>query len=383
MSATLEKELTPEQTEEVYHRLSDYINSLSFGYFTEDPDMQAAGADLAMLKQFYTPQDALYVLDMPKDDFFTVEWFADKENLPVDKAKSILVDLAKRGDIYREQQEDGVIRYHNAPAAHGVFEFHAGEAMDASWLGPLFGVLGTGTLQVCYDAGVPFYRAVPLGKEVVKEGDLLPDDDIFANLKNHRRFCVSPCACLDAVRDNLGQHNCDHPKGVCIQTDEMADYYLDDLNLGTEVTADQVAQILHKSIERDLCIQTTYAKKNEVICQCNLCHCGILPALKNWPGDAASAVTNYRIEFDREKCAHHGTCATKCPMQAIVIDDEGYPVIKDTCIGCGQCVLNCEAGARILVRKPDDQVAQYPDTVWETYAVMEKNRREKGALSSE
>ena len=26
------------------------------------------------------------------------------------------------------------------------------------------------------------------------------------------------------MRDNLGQHNCDHPKGVCIQTDEMADF---------------------------------------------------------------------------------------------------------------------------------------------------------------
>lgn len=382
MSATLTRELTAEETEKVYEDFSAYINSLSFGYLTDDPDLKAQGADTAMLKNFYTPQEALYVMDMPKDDFFTVEWFAEKEGMGVKEAEDLLRDLAKRGNVYREKREDGKIWYHNAPAAHGIFEFHAGEPMDAAWLGPLFAVLGSGTLQVCYDAGVPFYRCVPLGKEVVREGDLLPEDDIFEKLKSHRRFCLSPCACLDAVRDNLGVHNCDHPKGVCLQTDEMADFYLDDMGLGEDITMEQAAEVLRQGIANDLAIQTTYANKNEIICQCNVCHCGILPALKNWPGDAASKVTNYVIDLDRDACRKDGGCVSSCPMQVLEMGEDGYPTINGTCIGCGQCVRFCPVNARILVRKPADEVVDYPETIWETYPIMENNRRAKGQLAS-
>lgn len=374
------KERSEQEVQQIYQDLLDYVDSLSFGYHTDDPEIKAAGADTAMLKEFYTPQDALYTIDMPKDDFFLPEWFAEKENLTSDQANETLLDMAKRGLIYREKRDDGNIWYHNAPAAHGIFEFHAGKAMNLGWIGPLFQTLGTGTLQVCYNAGVPFYRCVPLGKEVVKDEALLPEDDIFAKLKTHRRFCVSPCACIQAVRDTLGADNCQHPEGVCLQTDAMADFYLDDLNLGKEISEEQAEAILRKSIDRGLCIQTTYAKDNEIICQCNVCHCGILPALKNWPGDAAGAVTNYVIEHDRDACVQCGTCAEVCTMKVIEIADEGYPQITGSCIGCGQCVRNCTGDARILVRKPDNQIAEYPDTVWETYAVMEQNRREKGAL---
>ncbi len=380
MSATPTKELTADEAEQIYENFSTYIDSLSFGYRTDDPDLKAAGADTAMLKKFYTPQEALYVMDMPKDDFFTVEWFAEKEDLSVEDAENLLLSLAKRGNIYREKRDDGLIWYHNAPAAHGIFEFHAGEAMDPAWLGPLFQTLGTGTLQICYDAGVPFYRCVPLGSEVVRDDELLPEDDIFQKLKTHRRFCVSPCACLDAVRDNLGAHNCDHPKGVCLQTDEMADYYLDDLGLGKDITEEQAAAILRRGIENGLAIQTTYAKKNEIICQCNVCHCGILPALKNWPGDAASKVTNYRIELDRDVCRQDGACVSHCPMQVLEMGEDGYPTINGACIGCGQCVRNCPAHARILVRKPAEEIVDYPDTVWKTYPIMEANRRAKGNI---
>lgn len=380
MSATLTRELTEEETGKVYRDLCDYINSLSFGYLTNDEELKAAGADLAMLQRFFTPQDALYVMDMPRDDFFTVEWFAEKEELPVEEAREILGAMAKRGIAYRELRDDGIIWYHNAPAAHGIFEFAAGKSFSPEWLGPFFATLNTGTLQICYDAGVPFYRCVPTGPDVVKEGELLPEDDLFEKLKTHRRFCLSPCACLDAVRDNLGVHNCDHPKGVCIQTDEMADFYLDDLGLGEDVPLEKIEEVLRQGIANDLALQTTYAKKNEIICQCNVCHCGILPALKNWPGDAASAVTNYVIEFDKDKCLQDGGCVDRCPMQVIEMNDEGYPEIVGPCIGCGQCVLVCTPGARILARKPDDEVVTYPDSVWETYVVMEKNREAKGAL---
>ena len=69
-------------------------------------------------------------------------------------------------------------------------------------------------------------------------------------------------------------------------------------------------------------------------------------------------------------------------MKVITFDDEGYPVItgeSGPCIGCGICVMNCPAEARILTQK--DETTDYPKTVWDTYPIMEANRRAKGALN--
>jgi NAD-dependent dihydropyrimidine dehydrogenase PreA subunit len=367
--------------EEIYRNLREYVHGLSFGYFTSDENLLEAGADLVMLKEFFTPQEALYVLDMPKDDFFSLEWFAETEKLSADEAKETLRSMAVRGNVYREKREDGKIWYHNVPVAHGIYEFHAGDKMNANWLGNgLFPTLTTGTMQVIYDAGVPFYRSVPIGNEVVKDGELLDEDNIFEKLESHRRFCISPCACLNASRDVLGIENCNHPTGVCIQTDEMADYYLDDLHLGHETTLEQTVKILKNNINSNLAVQTTFAKSNEIICSCSLCHCGILPALANWPGDAAQYVTNYEIVFDQSKCDKSELCASACPMHAITLGPDGYPEITGQCIGCGQCVRNCKAGARVLTIKSADRLYPLPQTVWDTYSIMEQSRRDKGVL---
>lgn len=67
------KERSEQEVQQIYQDLLDYVDSLSFGYHTDDPEIKATGADTAMLKEFYTPQDALYTIDMPKDDFFLPE----------------------------------------------------------------------------------------------------------------------------------------------------------------------------------------------------------------------------------------------------------------------------------------------------------------------
>ena len=120
--------LTPKQEEALYHRLRERVNELGFGYGT------AGGAELVMLKEFYTPQDAMYFLDMPLDDFFTAEEFAEIEGIDETKAALILKDLAQRANIFHEIREDGKDYYHTIPAAHGIYEFHT-RWLDPSWVG--------------------------------------------------------------------------------------------------------------------------------------------------------------------------------------------------------------------------------------------------------
>ena len=374
----LEDIVKPSPDDDLYRAYQERLDQMGFGYCKAKGD--AAGAELVMLKRFYTPQDIRYILDMPIDEFFTVADFAKRENMDEDRAFDVLQDLAQRGNIYHEMRADGLHYYHAEPAAHGIYEFHAGE-FDPVWLGQgLYPTMGNGMLEQVYDAGVPFYRCVPAEKELVKEGELLDDDDLFAHLKTHRRFCVSPCACVTSARDVLGMDTCDHEAGVCLQTDEMADYYLDDLHLGKEITLEQAEELLHKNVRRGLALQTTYAKKNEIICSCKLCHCGILGAAKSFPGDAMNNISHYRIEFDKDKCLKDQGCAARCTMSAITFGEDGYPVTDASCIGCGQCVIACKTGARILTRKPDDEILPLPDDVWGAYVEMEGYRKAKGAI---
>lgn len=168
-----------------------------------------------MLKEFYTPQEALWCMDMPRNEFFSAQWFADAEGMTLEQAEETLRDLAVRGNIYREKTADGTMTYHMEPAAHGIYEFHAGKAMNANWIPGLYGTMAGGMLAQVYDAGIPFYRCVPAKSELVRGGDLEPDDDLFAMLSTHRRFCVSPCACLhDAVRVRRHGRVPDHGKAV-------------------------------------------------------------------------------------------------------------------------------------------------------------------------
>lgn len=365
--------------EALYREYQELLDTMGFGYCKAQGD--AAGAELVMLKRFYTPQDVRRILTMPIDEFFTVEDYAAIEGIDATEAFDVLQDLARRGNIYHEIRSDGKHYYHAEPAAHGVYEFHAGE-FDAEWLGQgLYPTMANGMLQQVYDAGVPFYRCVPADKSLVKEGDLLYDDDLYARLREHRRFCISPCACVTSSRDVLGIKNCDHDASVCLQTDEMADYYLDDLHLGREVTLEEAEALLKRNAEKGLALQTTYAKKNEIICSCEVCHCGILQAAKGFPGDAMNNITRYTIEFDPNRCLHDGACIERCTMQAITAGDDGLPVTDASCIGCGQCVIACTPGARILARKPDEEIRELPDDVWGAYVEMEQFRKAKGAIA--
>ena len=196
--------------DEVYRAFQEYLDKFGFGYCAVE-----GGHEMAMLKGFYTPQEALWCMDMPRNEFFSAQWFADTEGMTLEQAKETLRDLAVRGNIYREKTADGTMTYHMEPAAHGIYEFHAGKAINANWIPGLYDTMAGSMLAQVYDAGIPFYRCVPAKSELVRDGDLEPDDDLFAMLSTHRRFCVSPCACLhDAVRVRRHGRVPDHGEAV-------------------------------------------------------------------------------------------------------------------------------------------------------------------------
>ena len=70
------------------------------------------------------------------------------------------------------------------------------------------------------------------------------------------------------------------------------------------------------------------------------------PLRCKWCANPESQLSQVQILYDKEKCAHCGTCTHVCPNQAISMGDDSYVGIDPSkCAGCLQCVKNCPAKA--------------------------------------
>ncbi len=363
--------LTEDQKGKIYVQLRDRFNELSFGYKPTE-----SGVEFALLKRFFSPEDAIHMLEMEVDKFFTAEEYAKVSGRESTEAANILDDMSHRGLLFRIRRGNEP-QYHVMPVAHGFYEFNLNH-IEPEWVKSLFAHFGEGMLSTVYDAGIPFYRSVPINTEVVAGSSVLPYDDIEKQVRKNSVFAVSPCVCRLAAR-TAGAPDCGHRLETCITMGEMAEFYKEN-EIGRPITMEEVLDILHKSVEEGMIIQCCNSKESEIICSCSLCCCGILQAAKYFPGDAIGNISHYKISVESDKCDGCELCVSKCPMQAIRMNEDGISVTDDSCVACGNCVALCKNGARVLVQKSEEEIRELPDTIFDTYMEMQDLRRAKGAI---
>lgn len=362
--------LTQQQIEENYIKLRDRMNTLSFGYAPTQ-----SGVEFVLLKRFFTPEDVVYWLEMEDDVYFTAQQYAEKTELPVEKASEVLEDMSHRGLLYRVRR-GGRAEYHTVPVAHGVYEFNLDKVDETGWTFGLAGHMGEGMLGQVYAADIPFYRSVPLNMEVVRDSEVYPYDDIVKQVKQYGKFAVSPCVCR-ALNRTVGAPDMGFPSETCITMGEMAEFYIEN-GIAREITEEEVLSILKNSTERGMIIQCVYSKASEIICSCHVDGCGILQAAKLFGGNATGNISHYNVVFDADKCDGCGLCVERCAMHSLAMADGKPTSIDASCVGCGQCVAICPNGARILEKKPE--VRPLPDDIFEAYKEMQTYRRAEGDL---
>lgn len=100
---------------------------------------------------------------------------------------------------------------------------------------------------------------------------------------------------------------------------------------------------VHHAFFKEAMLDRFYA-----ICNCCSCCCGAMAAQRQ--GTPMLISSGYVAEVEVERCQACGTCAERCPFEAITVD--GYMRVElAKCMGCGVCVQSCPEGALSLRRE--------------------------------
>lgn len=376
----------------VWNKLRALIDSYGWGCGSA----KVGTPDFAFFQMMFSEEEAQAYLEMPYGIVFTAADFAEESGREEAECAKLCEDLAARGLLWRAYRS-GVPRYHQLAVAHGIFEYNLDKYWDEGWLDKFVTVFDWGENESGsqgMNAGTSFYYAIPCDKSVVADEKILVLDDYEKIVARNSVIGVSPCQCrlsaliasgedvpklfTEELKDYM-KPDCGHPLETCLTFGEEAEYYIEK-GIARQIDQDECLAILKRSVEHGMVLQSCFTKDTEVICSCHGDCCGILSAyVAVGPEGCATStsmpnMSHYTLQYDKDACIKCGACVKQCPMFAIELDKEGYPVVNPMCVRCGQCGTVCPAGARTLTAKPEDQRLELPSTLLEDYNLQASYR---------
>jgi electron transport complex protein RnfB len=333
-------------SESIYARLAKHLNTLPISY-----PATKSGIEVRILERWFTPEEAEIALVMNGYPESVVVISERLKGAP-EVLAAVLDAMSKKGLIFRIAKGD--IRLYNiVPLAEGMYEFHLNtltpedvrmaheympEYMERSWF-------GTKTTQ---------HRVIPISKSIESEMEVMPYNQAEAIIRQQKKICVTHCICRKEER--MVGKGCDHPSETCMAFGMGAYFYIEN-GWGREVSQEEALKILHNAMDAGLVLQPGNGQKVWNLCMCCDCCCNILKVLKKMDKPAAVAHTSFYAEVLEENCNGCGMCETRCPMDAITVQ-ESAEINRDRCIGCGVCVGTCTFDAVRLHQKvePDRYV---------------------------
>ena len=382
----------------VWNKLRTLVNTYGTGIGS---DMSDKGPEaFAFWQRLFTEDEAQAYIEMPYGVMFSAAEFAAETGRDEAECEALCEDLAARNLLFRCRRA-GVPFYHHIAVYHGMFEYNLNNYSEEGWLLDLNNMEGADGKAGFFNAGSPFYYAVPVNKDIVSGDDgVLPLTDIEKIVARNSVFAVSPCQCRGSAlaregieRPAIGSDElkdfmmptCGHPLETCLSMGEEAEFYIEN-GIGRQIDQEEAMAVLQRSVDAGMILQSSFTNDSCVICSCTGECCGILKTYQAIGAEAFGAASarpntsHYDLAYDQEACIKCGACIERCPMFAITFDDEGYPTVNDLCMRCGQCGLVCPAGARTLAAKAAEDRLETPADMLGDYNLKAAYRFEHGLL---
>ena len=371
----------------------------------------ANDSSYSRILEVFDEDQAQAFLDMPMGVEFTAYEFAAKTGRDLEECEEVCEYLASEGFLVAIDVNRGRV-FRQAPYFQGVAEYNTIQIItrggDVNTDTGVFGYdMMLGTDSDVANTGTPVFYYVPVDASVTSDGTILPFDDLKEKIKTKNLVAICPCPCrYGALANTYGYENipsyedfatgeyedyfsdlCDQRVETCIMTGDEAAYWIE-RGMGREITGEQAAEYLQRSVDDGFMLETTFGKNTDTICSCHVDSCNIL-GMWNSIGeaediaacDAFKQVSHYTLQVDSDLCIACGTCVDRCPLHCITINDDGWAEAGVNCFRCGQCAYVCPQNARHLVQRDESELAPLPQGMLDDANVKAAYRFEKGLIT--
>ena len=342
---------------DVYKRLAKKLDELPNGYPATE-----SGVELKILEHIFAPEEAEMVIKL-KPVPETVETIAERLGKPVDEMQAILDDMALKGQI-EPLVKDGKQMYRVVPFAVGLYEFYFLRTDQTASRQKEFAKLFEEYLPDfgMYLAGFepPYFRVVPVSTEIKEDLHVHNYEDIRGMLKGAKSFQLQDCMCRN--EQALAGNPCKFPLDVCLNFSNEENAYGRYPQLGKAISKEEAFKVIERAEEEGL-VHLSYnvVEGQNFVCACCSCCCGMLRGVKEFNLPTVLAKSDFVAAIDQENCTACGVCREeRCPVDAIVEENDEYRVVKERCIGCGACAPTCPTEAIKLVHKPETERTEPP-----------------------
>ena len=308
-----------------------------------------------ILEMLFSEREAGLVAELPIKPF-NAEQAARIWKMPVDSARTVLDELARRAVLLDIEGEEGTT-YALPPPMAGFFEFSMMRLrpdLDQKVLADLFYEY----LNVEED----FIKALftegetQLGRVFVSEPSLPADGALYV-LDYERATHVVESASHIGVGICYCRHKMDHmdracsaPMNICMTFNNTA-ASLTRHGHARAVDAAECLDLLAEARDNGLVqFGENVQQRVNFICNCCGCCCEAMIAARRFGHMHPVHTTNYLPRVQAATCVGCGKCVAACPVEAMALvsaNDPERPKRKvarldaDLCLGCGVCVLAC------------------------------------------
>ncbi len=330
---------------DVYVRFAKKLDEMPNGYPATE-----SGIELKILQRIFTPDEAemaLQIRPMPE----TVEAIAERLEKPVDEMQSILDNMVEKGQIGSFKMF-GQQMYMFFPFVIGIYEFQL-DRMDKE-LAEMFEEYAPLLVKTVGKYEPAVARVVPISTEVKEDLHVHRYEDMRRMIKEAKSFRVQECICRK--EQALEGNRCNYTLEACLAFSNEENAF-DRYPKGKIISKEEALKVMEDAEEEGLVHCTYNVEEGQVfVCNCCPCCCGILRGVKEYKAPYLLAKSNFVAVIDQGTCEQCGICADeRCPMDAIIEEDDAYMVLAERCIGCGACVPSCPTESIKLERKPESE----------------------------
>jgi len=304
-----------------------------------------------------------------------LEQLMESSGMPADKVEALASSLAGKGLIFNQPSSSGIMVYRLLPLMLvGVMEYKFMTPLigndEERELAKLFEKLLSDLkddMQANYDALIPLFKASPSidrtvpasgtedGKniniipidKIVETGDefILPSQNVTEIINKFDDIAVGHCFCRQ--RRGLLEDPCatNAPTLNCFTFGKSARHTVAQ-GFAKMITKEEALKIMLEAEAAGLIHKAFHPGSRESSPETSICNCckDCCDTFNLWRSGTMPLInsTYYLAVIDEEACSGCETCVGWCPVDAMVLNNEGIAERdKSTCIGCGVCARFC------------------------------------------